>query len=45
MEHMAAALKLIGFDYVFDTDFAADLTIMEEGTEFLDRLAHKDKYQ
>ncbi|MDR2083840.1 MAG: [FeFe] hydrogenase, group A [Bacteroidales bacterium] len=35
---MAAALKEIGFDYVFDTDFAADLTIMEEGTELLDRL-------
>jgi NADP-reducing hydrogenase subunit HndD len=35
---MAAALRLIGFDHVFDTDFAADLTIMEEGSEFLDRL-------
>lgn len=35
---MAAALRQIGFDYVFDTDFAADLTIMEEGTELLDRL-------
>ncbi|HPD94604.1 MAG: iron hydrogenase small subunit [Bacteroidales bacterium] len=35
---MAAALRKIGFDYVFDTDFAADLTIMEEGTELLDRL-------
>ncbi|MDL2239934.1 [FeFe] hydrogenase, group A, partial [Bacteroidales bacterium OttesenSCG-928-L14] len=35
---MAAALREIGFDYVFDTDFAADLTIMEEGTELLDRL-------
>ena len=35
---MVAALKRIGFDHVFDTDFAADLTIMEEGTEFLDRL-------
>ena len=32
---MAAALRRIGFDYVFDTDFAADLTIMEEGTELL----------
>jgi NADP-reducing hydrogenase subunit HndD len=35
---MVAALRKLGFDYVFDTDFAADLTIMEEGTEFLDRL-------
>ncbi len=35
---MVAALKEIGFDYIFDTDFAADLTIMEEGTELLDRL-------
>lgn len=35
---MVTALREIGFDYVFDTDFAADLTIMEEGTELLDRL-------
>lgn len=35
---MAAALRRLGFDHVFDTDFAADLTIMEEGSEFLDRL-------
>lgn len=35
---MAAALRRIGFDYVFDTDFAADLTIMEEGTELLGRI-------
>jgi NADP-reducing hydrogenase subunit HndD len=35
---MVAALREIGFDHVFDTDFAADLTIMEEGTELLDRL-------
>ena len=33
-----AALKAIGFDLVFDTNFSADLTIMEEGTEFLSRL-------
>ena len=36
---MIAALRALGFDYVFDTDFAADLTIMEEGTELLDRLS------
>lgn len=35
---MVAALRELGFDHVFDTDFAADLTIMEEGTELLDRL-------
>lgn len=35
---MTAALKDLGFNYVFDTDFAADLTIMEEGAELLDRL-------
>lgn len=35
---MAAALRRLGFKYVFDTNFAADLTIMEEGTELLDRL-------
>lgn len=35
---MVAALRTLGFDKVFDTDFAADLTIMEEGTELLNRL-------
>jgi len=35
---MVSALRRLGFDSVFDTDFAADLTIMEEGTELLDRL-------
>ncbi len=35
---MVAALRQLGFDYIFDTDFAADLTIMEEGTELLTRL-------
>ena len=36
---LVAALKRLGFDYVFDTDFAADLTIMEEGAELLNRLS------
>ncbi len=40
---MAAALKRIGFDKVFDTDTGADLTIMEEGTELLERLEHGGK--
>jgi iron-only hydrogenase group A len=35
---MVAALRRIGFDSVLDTDFTADLTIMEEGSELLDRL-------
>ncbi len=35
---MAAALRRMGFDDVFDTNFAADVTIMEEGTEFLSRV-------
>ncbi len=35
---MVSALKQLGFDNVFDTDFTADLTIMEEGTELLGRL-------
>ena len=37
---MAAALRRLGFDKVFDTDFAADLTIMEEANEFLDRFTN-----
>ncbi len=35
---MVTALRKLGFDDVFDVDFSADLTIMEEGTEFLNRL-------
>ena len=35
---LAASLKELGFDKVFDTNFAADLTILEEGAEFLQRL-------
>lgn len=37
-KRMAGTLKDVGFDYVFDTTFSADLTIMEEGSEFLKRL-------
>ncbi len=40
-ERMVAALTPMGFDYVFDTDFAADLTIMEEGSEFIERFTHR----
>ncbi|MEI8121826.1 MAG: NADH-dependent [FeFe] hydrogenase, group A6 [bacterium] len=37
---MVAALRKLGFNRVFDTQFTADLTIMEEGTELLERLTH-----
>jgi NADH-quinone oxidoreductase subunit G len=40
---MAAALKLLGFDEVYDTAFAADLTVMEEGSEFLKRKASQGR--
>src|SRR5574344_1632086 len=36
---LASALRRLGFNKVFDTDFAADLTIMEEGSELLDRIS------
>jgi NADP-reducing hydrogenase subunit HndD len=39
---MVAALKMLGFDKVFDTNFTADLTIMEEATEFLERFEKKE---
>ncbi|HCM27816.1 MAG TPA: ferredoxin [Treponema sp.] len=38
---MVAALRRLGFDRVFDTQFTADLTIMEEGSELLERIAEK----
>lgn len=41
---LVAALKRIGFDYVFDTNFSADLTIMEEGSELLSRLQSPNRY-
>lgn len=40
---MVTALKMLGFDGVFDTNFAADLTIMEEATEFLERFKKGEK--
>ncbi len=40
---MVTALRLLGFDKVFDTDFAADLTIMEESTEFINRVKNGGK--
>ena len=41
---MVTALKRLGFDYVFDTNFGADLTIMEEGSEFVERFTHREDY-
>jgi len=43
MKRLVATLRHLGFDYVFDTAFAADLTIMEEGTELLERLTGAGK--
>ncbi len=40
---MVAALRRLGFDKVFDTDTSADLTIMEEGTEFIERFTKQEK--
>ncbi len=41
---MVSAIRALGFDYVFDTNFAADLTIMEEGSELLERLKDKSRH-
>ncbi len=38
-KRLVAALRRLGFDRVFDTDFSADLTILEEGSELLERLS------
>ncbi len=40
---LAASLRRLGFDRVFDTNFAADLTIMEEGTELIHRIKEGGK--
>ncbi|MBR3368060.1 MAG: [Lachnospiraceae bacterium] len=40
---LVSVLKNIGFDYVFDTNFSADLTIMEEATEFLEKVKKAGK--
>ncbi len=45
MERLAASLHFMGFDYVFDTNFSADLTIMEEASEFLERAQHPENYE
>ena len=40
---MVTALRMLGFDKVFDTDFSADLTIMEEANEFIERVKNGGK--
>ena len=42
---LAASIRALGVDYVFDTNFSADLTIMEESGELLHRLSEKEKHQ
>ena len=44
-KRMAAAFKAMGVDYVFDTNFSADLTIMEEGNEFLHKMTHPEEFK
>lgn len=40
---MHTALRKLGFDYIWDAEYTADVTIMEEGTELLKRVAHPDE--
>lgn len=42
VERLVEALRKIGFNYIFDTNFSADLTIMEEGSEFLDKIKNRE---
>ena len=43
-KRMAAAIRALGADYVFDTNFSADLTIMEESSEFIQRMTHPGEH-
>ena len=43
-KRMAAAMRALGADYVFDTNFSADLTIMEEGNEFTEKITSHDTH-
>ena len=43
-KRMVAAIRALGADYVFDTSFSADLTIMEESSEFIQRLTNPGEY-
>ncbi len=44
-KRMAAAFRRLGVDLVFDTNFSADLTIMEEGNEFLEKMSHPESFR
>lgn len=45
MGKIVNALHLMGFDEVYDTSFSADLTIMEESAEFLDRIKKEKNFR
>ena len=45
IEKLVGVLKALGFNFVFDVNFGADLTIMEEGNELIERLSNRDKYK
>lgn len=42
VKRLVTAMRRMGFDYIFDTNFTADFTIMEEGSEFLEKLKNKE---
>ena len=42
VERLAACMRRVGFDYVFDTNFSADLTILEEANEFLEKVKNAE---
>ena len=44
-KRMAAAVRALGVDYVFDTSFSADMTIMEESNELIARMTQRDQYK
>ena len=44
VKRLVSALRAVGIDYIFDTDFAADLTILEEGSEFVKRFTEKETH-
>ncbi|MFP3155525.1 [FeFe] hydrogenase, group A [Lachnospiraceae bacterium ZAX-1] len=44
VKRLVAALRKTGIDYIFDTNFSADLTITEEASEFVERFTHQENY-
>lgn len=44
-KRLVASLRRIGFDYIFDTNFSADLTIMEEASELLHHMTSKEQFK